>query len=50
VAKQGFDAHDQMVRYLNWYRWGYLSSTGSCFDIGNTVRESLESFEKTGVR
>jgi ADP-ribosyl-[dinitrogen reductase] hydrolase len=48
VTKQGFDAHDQMVRYLNWYRWGYLSSTGSCFDIGNTVRAALESFEQSG--
>jgi ADP-ribosyl-[dinitrogen reductase] hydrolase len=48
VTQQGFDARDQMVRYLNWYRRGYLSSTGSCFDIGNTVRAALESFEQSG--
>lgn len=33
----GFDAADQMDRYLRWYEEGYLSSTGTCFDIGNTV-------------
>ena len=48
IVKQGFDAADQMVRYLNWWRWGYLSSTGSCFDIGMTVRDALERFESTG--
>jgi ADP-ribosyl-[dinitrogen reductase] hydrolase len=26
----GFDATDQMRRYVRWYREGYLSSTGSC--------------------
>ena len=25
-----------------WYRQGYMSSTGSCFDIGGTVRAALE--------
>lgn len=44
----GFDAHDQMSRYVRWYRQGYLSSTGSCFDIGNTVRQALERFEAGG--
>lgn len=43
-----FDAHDQMERYLRWYRHGHLSSTGSCVDIGTTVRESLERYERTG--
>ena len=31
VEKTGFDALDQMNRYLNWYENGYLSSTGRCF-------------------
>lgn len=43
----GFDARDQMERYVRWWREGYLSSTGRCFDIGNTTRESLERFERT---
>ncbi|MEW5872631.1 MAG: ADP-ribosylglycohydrolase family protein [Chloroflexota bacterium] len=45
---QGFDAGDQMRRYLRWYREGYLSSNGRCFDIGNTVRQALEQFEASG--
>ena len=48
VEKQGFDARDQMARYLNWWRWGYLSSTGVCFDIGRTTRLALSRFELDG--
>lgn len=48
VQKGAFDAADQMVRYLNWWQWGYLSSTGTCFDIGGTVRSALASFQATG--
>lgn len=44
----GFDPLDQMKRYVRWYRQGYMSSTGRCFDIGNTVRSALERFEATG--
>lgn len=44
----GFDARDQMERYVRWLREGCLSSTGKCFDIGNTTLESLERFERTG--
>lgn len=48
VACGGFDARDQMQRYVRWADDGYLSSTGTCFDIGNTVREALERFRRTG--
>src|SRR5215831_13959691 len=48
IERQGFDARDQMVRYLNWWRWGYLSSTGDCFDIGMTTKAALARFEETG--
>jgi len=47
VEKNGFDACDQMNRYLNWYGNGYLSSTGKCFDIGNATRQALEKFKAT---
>ena len=30
------DSADQLRRYVNWWRDGYWSSTGSCFDIGTT--------------
>jgi ADP-ribosyl-[dinitrogen reductase] hydrolase len=48
VECNGFDATDQMNRYLNWYLNGYLSSTGKCFDIGGTTRQALEHFKATG--
>jgi ADP-ribosyl-[dinitrogen reductase] hydrolase len=48
VVTGSFDPRDQMERYLRWYREGYWSSTGRCFDIGNTVRTALRRFEATG--
>jgi len=44
----GFNPKDQMKRYVRWWREGYLSSTGTCFDIGNTTRTALAAFLKTG--
>lgn len=44
----GFDAEDQMRRYLRWYDEGYYSSTGKCFDIGAATREALERFRTSG--
>ena len=32
---------DQARKYLAWYRKGYQSSTGRCFDIGNLTRDAL---------
>ena len=48
VECRGFDAVDQLRRYVRWWRRGHLSSTGFCFDIGNTTRAALEAFESTG--
>jgi ADP-ribosyl-[dinitrogen reductase] hydrolase len=48
VQKQGFDATDQMARYVRWYQDGYLSSTGSCFDIGSTTASALHRFIQSG--
>lgn len=47
LNKNGFDAVDQMGRYLNWWQWGYLSSTGECFDIGTTVSQALAKYQQT---
>jgi len=44
----GFDAGDQMRRYVRWRDHGYLSSNGRCFDIGSTVAAALRRFEQTG--
>jgi ADP-ribosyl-[dinitrogen reductase] hydrolase len=48
IIHKGFDPTDQMERYLRWYRDGYFSSTGYCFDIGSTVMKALQHFEATG--
>jgi len=48
VERKGFDARDQMERYLRWRNEGYMSSNGWCFDIGGTVSASLSRFEQTG--
>jgi len=36
-----FDPWGQCERYLRWLRDGYMSSTGTCFDVGSTVGTSL---------
>lgn len=48
LDEKAFDPTDQMQRYLRWYRTGYLSAPGRCFDIGNTIRDALLRFERTG--
>lgn len=47
LAQHGFDTRDQMERYCDWYENGYLSATGECFDIGNTVVDALHRYRKT---
>jgi ADP-ribosylglycohydrolase len=47
IEKRGFEPVDQLVRYCQWYRNGYLSSIGRCIGIGMIVREALERFERT---
>jgi ADP-ribosylglycohydrolase len=47
IERQGFDPIDQLDRYVRWWREGYLSSTGTCFDIGSTVRSALARFLQT---
>jgi ADP-ribosyl-[dinitrogen reductase] hydrolase len=43
-----FNALDQMQRYCAWRAEGYMSSTGRCFDIGNTVSHALGEFIGSG--
>lgn len=43
-----FDPEDQIQRYVKWMEEGYLSSNGTCFDIGNTVSTALRNFQRTG--
>jgi ADP-ribosyl-[dinitrogen reductase] hydrolase len=48
IEKAGHDPRDQMERYRRWHEDGYLSSTGSCFDIGSTVSAALRRYRETG--
>ena len=48
LLENGFDLHDQITRYVRWYRKGYMSSTGRCFDIGNATTDALRRFESSG--
>ena len=48
LERDGFDPRDQMDRYVRWWRTGYLSSNGTCFDIGHTVARALKRYERTG--
>ncbi len=45
----GFDAAEQLRRYVRWWRDGYWSSNGRCFDIGGTTIGALSRFERTGA-
>lgn len=45
IYRNGFDAKDQMDKYMAWYQHGAFSCTGKCFDIGNTIRAALERYE-----
>jgi ADP-ribosylglycohydrolase/protein-tyrosine phosphatase len=44
----GHEPADQMRRYVRWWREGYFSATGRCFDIGGTTRQQLARFAQTG--
>lgn len=48
IETGGFKPVDQLERYVRWYRDGHLSSTGACFDIGNTTVTALTRFQETG--
>lgn len=48
IETKGFEARDQMERYVRWLRQGYLSSTGKFMDVGITIGRALSSFEQTG--
>jgi ADP-ribosyl-[dinitrogen reductase] hydrolase len=50
ILEKGWDPHDQMRRYVRWWREGVLSSTGTCFDIGNTVASALAEYEERSAR
>jgi ADP-ribosyl-[dinitrogen reductase] hydrolase len=44
VERKAFDPQDQLERYCRWRSEGYMGSHGTCFDIGNTVRQALDNY------
>ncbi len=46
IEKRAFDARDQIERYIGWWRKGENSSTGTCFDIGNSTYQALSRYER----
>jgi ADP-ribosyl-[dinitrogen reductase] hydrolase len=47
IESKEFNPIDQLERYVRWWKEGYLSSNGTCFDIGGTTRYSLQKFINT---
>ena len=45
ITCRSFNAHDQIKRYIRWWKEGHLSSNGRCFDIGNTVSQALQKYQ-----
>ena len=48
LEKKAFNAEDIIKRFHKWFREGYMSCTGHCFDIGNTTKAALLRFEDNG--
>lgn len=45
LTADGNSPHDQISLYQKWYRNGYNSSTGTCFDIGGQTELALKYYE-----
>jgi ADP-ribosyl-[dinitrogen reductase] hydrolase len=48
IICKGFDADDQMQRYLRWIDEGYYSSKDYAVGLGKTIINSLFRYRKTG--
>ncbi|MFO0872238.1 MAG: ADP-ribosylglycohydrolase family protein [Pirellulales bacterium] len=48
LAAVGWNLHDQLQRYVRWWREGEYSVNGRCFDIGIATRSALARFLQHG--
>jgi len=48
ITKDGFVPEDIMNRFVSWKEDGYMSSNGTCFDIGMTTSTAINRFKQTG--
>jgi ADP-ribosyl-[dinitrogen reductase] hydrolase len=50
VSRYGLvDDRSELSHYVEWFRKGYLSVNGKCFDIGHTTKRALLKFIHTGT-
>ena len=49
IGSRGFNARDQMDRYVRWFQNGHNSAIGRAFGVGKTVIKSLTSYMRTGA-
>jgi ADP-ribosylglycohydrolase len=47
VERKNFDPHDHLVRFLKWYREGYMSTRPQSFGVGLVTASALMRFEST---
>lgn len=48
LINKGLNPKDQLDNYVKWYKNGFMSSNGKCFDIGITTKMSLEDYIENG--
>ncbi len=48
IDRRGLDEADLMERFVAWHEEGEFSCTGTCFDIGITVRQALDRYKRSG--
>lgn len=48
IINPNLDKTDLLARFADWKDHGVNSSTGHCFDIGNTTCSSIDNFKRTG--
>ncbi len=48
LARGDLDLGDLMNRFVDWWRHGYCSCTGTCFDIGIATSRALQRYLDTG--
>lgn len=48
-SQKKFHLKDQLNNFYKWWQFGFLSSTGFCFDIGNTTNAALKRYLLDGL-
>lgn len=46
IENNGYNSYTVMDKYLDWYKNGYNSPNGRCFDIGIQTQKSLKKYSK----